>query len=394
MESVQQPAQTTLGARMRPSDPGPEEGGRRRVLFGLGVMLLVVLLQQLAIYITNRDFNRFSSVLLWFGLELPTLLLALSRLFTWARRHELRWGVFVALGMLLSALLGSVSGALFYAAIQTWPDLGLKAFSSTQQPTGLSRVIMFGLTQAQTHFGLWTLGYALPTMLENARMRELEAQKLAAESQQLRSAAELARLRGHLEPHFLLNTLNAIAGLVTEDPRQARRLIAALGELLRDALRNETDAQPLSAQVEWLQRYAQILEARHRGDLRFSWEIAPETESQILPRLLLQPLVENAVKHGALRANGPGHVLLRTSLDESGERLLCTVRDNGPGIPSGPVRAGAFGLESVQRRLQLRYGSAARLSLSSEPDGAVAQVEIPVKKSAPSVLRMERAEAE
>ena len=235
---------------MRPADATEEPGGRRRVLFALSVMLLVVLLQQLAIFITNRDLHRFGSVLLWFGLELPTLLFALSRLFGWARSQELRWGVFVAAGMLLSALLGSVSGALFYAAIETWPELGLKVFSSAP-PATLSRVMLFGLTQAQTHFGLWTLGYALPTMLENARVRELEAQKLAAESQQLRSAAELARLRGHLEPHFLLNTLNAIAGLVTEDPRQARRLIAALGELLRDALRNETDAQPLSAQVEW-----------------------------------------------------------------------------------------------------------------------------------------------
>ena len=114
----------------------------------------------------------------------------------------------------------------------------------------------------------------------------------------------------------------------------------------------------------------------------------------MLPRLLLQPLVENAVKHGALRASGPGHVHLRTALDASGERLVCTVRDNGPGVPSGPVRAGAFGLESVQRRLQLRYGAAARLSLSTEPDGAVAQVEIPVRKNAASVLRIQGVEAE
>ena len=394
MEAAPEPKPNALTSLLRGApDTAPEHGLRRRVLFGLGVMLFVVLLQQLAIFISNRDVNRLSSVLVWFGLELPTLLFALTQLFGWSRRHQLRWGVFVALGMVLSALLGSLWGAVFYAAMQTWPELGLRAFSSAPQPATLTRVALFGLTQAQTHFGLWTLGYALPAMLENVRVRELEAQKLAAESLQLRSAAELARLRGHLEPHFLLNTLNAIAGLVTEDPRQARRLIAALGELLRDALKNESDAQPLSAQVEWLQRYAQILEARHRGDLRFSWEIAPETEQQVLPRLLLQPLVENAVKHGALRASGPGHVLLRTALDGSGERLLCTVRDNGPGIPSGPVRAGAFGIESVQRRLQLRYGSAARLSLFSEADGAVAQVEIPVKKSPASALRYTGAEA-
>jgi LytS/YehU family sensor histidine kinase len=225
---------------------------------------------------------------------------------------------------------------------------------------------------------LWMLAFALPSMLEDARFRELEAQKLAAESQQLRSDAELARLRGHLEPHFLLNTLNAIAGLVTEDPRQARRLIAALGELLRDALKNEHDPQPLSEQLAWLKRYAQILEARHRGDLGFTWEIAPETEMQILPRLLLQPLVENAVKHGALRAEGPGRVRIAIRADEPAQQLVCTIADNGPGAPTGPVREGAFGLESVRRRLQLRYGDKARLSLTRIDGETVAKVEIPV----------------
>jgi sensor histidine kinase YesM len=357
----------------------PDRDARRRLVFGSGVLLLVVVLQQLAQFITNRDANRLGSVLVWFGFELPTLLLALSRLFAWTRRYQLRWGEFVGIGLLVSALVGSVWGAIFYFVANAWPDLGLRAFAN--QPASLTRIVLYGLTQAQTHFGLWTLGFALPAMLEDARVRELEAQKLAAESQQLRSAGELQRLRSHLEPHFLLNTLNAIAGLVTEDPRQARRLIAALGELLRDALKNEADPQPLSAQVEWLKRYAQILEARHRGDLTFSWDIAPDTEHEILPRLLLQPLVENAVKHGALRATGPGRVSIRTQLDEHGQRLVCTIHDNGPGFPSGPVRAGAFGLESVRRRVQLRYGPAGRVTLRSDPDGAVAEVEIPVRRS-------------
>jgi signal transduction histidine kinase len=350
----------------------------RRLAFGWGVLILIVVLQQLAQYITNRDAIRLGSVLCWFGVELPTLLFGLSRLYRWSRRRALRWGVFVALGLLLSTVVGRVSGGLFFAVMHHWPELGLRAFANL--PASFTRIVLYGLTQAQTHFGLWTLGFALPAMLEDARVRELEAQKLAAESQQLRSSAELARLRGHLEPHFLLNTLNAIAGLVTEDPRQARRLIAALGELLRDALKNEQDPQTLSAQVEWLKRYAQILEARHRGDLSFSWEIAPETEQQILPRLLLQPLVENAVKHGALRAAGPGLVRVTTKLDEPGQRLVCTVHDNGPGVPVGPVRTGAFGLESVRRRLQLRYGQLAHVSLRSEAEGAVAEVAIPLRR--------------
>lgn len=356
-----------------------EQSGRGRLAFGVAVLLSVVVLQQLGQYITNRDATRLGSVLAWFGLELPTLLYALSRLFAWARRQQLRWGMFVVLGMLLSALIGSSWGGVFWLVSHHWPQLGLHAFAN--EPASVVRIVMFGLTQAQTHFGLWTLGFVLPSMLENVRMRELESQKLAAESQELRSAAELARLRGHLEPHFLLNTLNAIAGLVTEDPRQARRVISALGELLRDALKNEQDPQPLSAQIDWLKRYAQILEARHRGDLTFDWEIAPGAEAQILPRLLLQPLVENAVKHGALRAAGPGRVCVRAVLDADGQRLVCTVHDNGPGFPAGPTRTGAFGLESVRRRLQLRYGSNAQFSLHSDGDGASAQVAIPLREA-------------
>jgi hypothetical protein len=345
-------------------------------LFGVGVLLLVVVLQQVAQFITNRDAMRLGSVLAWFGLELPTLLLVLSQLFQFARRHQLRWGVFVALGMGEAAILGAFWGFVFYHVMQAYPELGLRAFTS--RPASLTRIVLYGLTQAQTHFGLWTLAFALPSMLEDARVRELEAQKLAAESQQLRSDAELARLRGHLEPHFLLNTLNAIAGLVTEDPRQARRLIAALGELLRDALKNEQDPQPLGEQLAWLKRYAQILEARHRGDLSFSWEVEPQTEPQILPRLLLQPLLENAVKHGALRADGPGRVGVDIRVNEQDQLLVCTITDNGPGAPSGPVREGAFGLESVRRRLQLRYGDKARLTFARGDGETVARVEIPV----------------
>jgi signal transduction histidine kinase len=355
-----------------------------RLIAGVAMIVCVVLMQQLAQYITSRDAVRLRSVLLFFGLELPSLLWALSILFSWTRSHQLRWGSFVVFGLLLTAALGSIWGGAFYYAMLAWPELGLRAYS--YQPASLGRIVLYGVTQAQTHFGLWTLAFALPAMLEDERVRALQSEKLAAESQQLRTAAELARLRGHLEPHFLLNTLNAIAGLVTEDPREARRLLAALGDLLRDALRDENETQPLAAQIAWLRRYAQILEARHRGDLSFSWEIPTDTERECLPRLLLQPLVENAVKHGALRAETGGRVWISTQLTEGGSRLLCTVRDNGPGLPPGPVRDGAFGLESVRRRVELRYGSHGRVTLANSAAGMIVTVEVPATSSRVAVV--------
>ena len=114
----------------------------------------------------------------------------------------------------------------------------------------------FGLVLGVLHTGIWALAFVFPYVAEDARLRALEADKLRLEAEQLKSAAELARLRSQLEPHFLLNTLNAIAGLVTEDPREARRLLACLGDLLRDSLRDGDELQPLEDEIAWLRRYA------------------------------------------------------------------------------------------------------------------------------------------
>jgi LytS/YehU family sensor histidine kinase len=232
------------------------------------------------------------------------------------------------------------------------------------------RSALFGVLSAQLYFGLWTLAFVYPNAVESARVRTLEAK-------QLRSEAELAHLRAHLEPHFLLNTLNTIAGLVTEDPREARRLIVCLGDLLRDAVQDTSELQSFDRQITWLRRYAEILEARHRTTLHFEWEIDPATESVMLPRMLLQPLVENAVKHGALRrSDGAGQVTVRAAREEDGT-FVCVIEDNGPGIGEEEVRQGAFGLQSVRRRLELGDGNAS-LKLDSSSEGTKSIVRIPV----------------
>ena len=234
---------------------------------------------------------------------------------------------------------------------------------------------------ALTALGLWALAFVFPFAAEDARVRSLEADKFRLEAEKLRAAAELARLRAHLEPHFLLNTLNAIAGFVTEDPKEARRLLVCLGDLLRDALRDEDEMQTLEDQIGWLRRYAEILEARHAGHLVFRWEIAGETRDMLLPRLLLQPLVENAVKHGALKRHGGGEVVVRTAVVNDGDlataKVVCMVEDNGPGIPAAETRDGAFGLHAVRRRLELKYTHQAHLRLESSTEGTRSIVELP-----------------
>jgi LytS/YehU family sensor histidine kinase len=227
-----------------------------------------------------------------------------------------------------------------------------------------------------TYFALWALAFVLPRVAEDARVRALETEKL-------RTEAELARLRSHLEPHFLLNTLNAIAGLVTEDSREARRLLGALGDLLRDSAAPDREMQTLDEQIQWLRRYAKILETRHAGNLVFHWEVGGGTQRALLPRLLLQPLVENAVKHGALMRAGGGEITVRTELGD-GPKLICIIEDNGPGVPNQATRPGAFGLLSVRRRLALRYSEAATLRIESSPAGTRSVVELPLEQGSVS----------
>ncbi len=219
-------------------------------------------------------------------------------------------------------------------------------------------------------------------MTEQAQRRRLEAQQLRFEADRLRVSAELARLRLQLEPHFLLNTLHTIAALVAQRPAEARRLLSCLGDLLRDSLQSqEEEMQTLEQEITWLRRYADILESRHGDALRFDWDIPSDASSVLLPRLLLQPLVENAVQHGALCRTGGGKVAVGAALleagDGSGPRLVCTVRDNGPGLPTSEPRVSAVGLHTVRRRLELQCpGSAFHLQSSSE--GTLAIVEVPL----------------
>lgn len=349
----------------------------RRRLTGVIVVLGVVLLQIAVQYVASHDRRRALTMALFMSSEMPILMLALSYGYAWAVRKHLRIWVTLTIGIVIAASIGAVFGALVWCMAQYFPMIRFRADSAMQ----LGRALAFGATYGQLHLGLWALAFVMPFAIEDAKLHSLEADKLRLEAEQLRSMAELAKLRANLEPHFLLNTLNTIAGLVTEDPREARRLIVCLGDLLRDALRDETEFQPLSAQVEWLHRYAEILQARYPTALKFSWDVDQRTHHLMVPRLLLQPLVENAVKHGALkRADGQGEVRFATGLVPEGhtgsDRLVCSIEDNGPGFDEA-TRTAAFGLRAVRRRLELKYGNEGSLTLQSSTLGTRAVVSLP-----------------
>jgi signal transduction histidine kinase len=342
----------------------PTPSMRPRFALGTVLVICVMLLQVALDVVSGHENARIVARIIFMTLEMPVLILALSGIFGWSVRRQAGAARGLAVSVGFATGIGAIFGFLYGAAALRFPELRLHF------PNGVSllRSTLFGVLNAQMYFGLWALGFVYPFAVESAGVRALEAQ-------QLRSEAELAHLRAHLEPHFLLNTLNAIAGLVTEDPREARRLLVCLGDLLRDAVQERGELQRLDKQIAWLRRYAQILEARHHGTLAFRWDVASDCQQAMLPRLLLQPLVENAVKHGALRrGDGAGEVTVRASRRDDG-LLVCVVEDNGPGMPDKEVRAGAFGLESVRRRLELESKSAS-LRFESSNLGTKSIVEI------------------
>ena len=339
---------------------------RQKWLIGIAIVIFVVILEIVPQVVSGRSHigvraaNR--------AVETSLVVLALSLYHHWATRRHVAPLRMLGVCLGISATVGALCGVLLSL---------LTTFSLWTMPRGMSSMrvtVAFGVVLGLVQCGVWALGFIYPSAMEDARLRALEAETLKLEAEKLRGAAELARLRSQLEPHFLLNTLNAIAGLVTQKPKEARRLLACLGDLLRDSLRDPDEMVALGEEVDWLRRYAEILESRHSGELRFRWAIADDSRSSLVPRMILQPLVENAVKHGALLARGDGEVTVTTYLDD--DALVCTVEDNGPGLADVEPRSGAFGLRSVRRRLELKFDCAS-LAFESPPRGTRSVVRMP-----------------
>jgi signal transduction histidine kinase len=229
-------------------------------------------------------------------------------------------------------------------------------------------VIRFGGMWSVQIFALWTLGFRYPKAARDAALR-------SQESERLREHAELVQLRAHLQPHFLRNTLNAIAALVTENPRESRRLLATLGDLLSDSLESSVPMHTLDREMAWLSRYAEILATRYHGALSFNWDVPEAIGRAMLPTLLLQPLVENAVMHGALSRDGGGEVAV-TAKRSDGGGLEIVVEDNGPGMSVDPGESKGLGLRLVRRRLELECPRAT-FSIVSSAAGTRAIVMFP-----------------
>ena len=200
----------------------------------------------------------------------------------------------------------------------------------------------------------------------------------AAELRAQLSHAQLDALRLQLHPHFLFNTLNAIAALAPADPTRAQRMLARLGDLLRQTLDAEAPEITLERELILLAPYVEIQRLRFEERFRYTEQVAPDALPAMVPALLLQPLVENAVQHGVSRR--PEGATVTLTVTRRGERLLLEVADDGPGPAPGARGGNGIGLANTRARLAQLYPGDHRVELGAGAGGgARVTVEIPFR---------------
>jgi two-component system, LytTR family, sensor kinase len=202
------------------------------------------------------------------------------------------------------------------------------------------------------------------------------------ELKQALAQSELQTLKAQLQPHFLFNTLHAISTLVQDNPRQARSMIVGLSSLLRRTLQRQgADLVPLDDDLTFARDYLEIQSMRLGDRLRIEWKIQPETRRLLVPELILQPLLENAIKHGIAPCRDGGW--LEIISEEKNGKLRIQIRNSANGTTS---EAGlGVGHHNVEARLNHLYGSDAKFYFHRAPDQALAELEFPILTGAAGI---------
>jgi len=323
---------------------------------------------------SDRRNNRWWEPYLWEG----SSCLVLTGWLLLQRRVATRWNIYLAqpvrwfarhmawfpmIAVTFVTLAYSIRHGVYALAHLTyrhgpWPDIFIYETIKLLLYTALWLCIIFGFAS----FTLW----------RQERERLLMLQKDLAESQ-------LAQLRAQLQPHFLFNALNTISSLMQVDVGRADRLLAQLADLLRSSL--QTGAKQLTSlreEIKLLELYSNIMCERFAGRVSLSWDIGSNTLDAAVPALLLQPLLENAFKHGVERCSQP--VTVRIAARREGETVHITVHNDGSVLAADTSRG--IGLTNCRERMNVLYGEHGHLDLVADATGVTARIRLPYQREA------------
>ncbi len=275
----------------------------------------------------------------------------------------------LAQGRVLPALLVHVPACILFAAVHTlvytalcytWHEVGRMLFVRFH-PNLLTYWAIVGLTEAVMY-------------LDRCRAREREL-----------AQAQLQLLRSQLHPHFLFNTLHAISAMMREDVRAADRMVSRLSDLLRLTLDNIGRHEvTLREEAEFVAKYLEIQQVRFQRGLSFALEAAPEILDALVPTMLLQPLVENSIRHGFGGQARSGCIRIRAARSDG--RLRLSVADDGRGLGERRKEPhNGLGLANLRRRLEQLYSGEATLSIDNAPcGGALVTIDLPFRTEPPA----------
>ena len=299
-------------------------------------------------------------LVLWFAARLPI------EKNNWIRSSLLHLPISVVLSCVVTAI----------GRVLIWLNFGYRE----GKPLAFESVTNFVVANFSEGIGIYLLIALTSYALRYYRQyREGQLKTLQLESQL--SLAQLQALKMQLHPHFLFNTLHSISALLNKDADAARKMITRLGDFLRLTLENSGSQEvTLEQEMAFLVCYLEIERIRFQNRLVTRMDIASETLDAKLPNLILQPIVENAIRHGIAPRSSPG--LIEIEAKHQAGRLRIQVRDNGPGLSTHRTSENLFrkglGLANTKTRLERLYGAAHLLDLSNNPGGGlIVTLEIP-----------------
>ena len=284
------------------------------------------------------------------------------------RRLQIDWVVLMLAAPISLELLRQWLGHRFGAHLLSQPDERCRHGVARAAAAWLLGLVVFATV----------LGVAIPIKIWNSARIEHRLQ----EQEKLLLAARVAALASQINPHFLFNTLTSISSLIRSQPETARTLIVKLSGLLRRLLRSQEHFVTLREELEAIDEYLDIEAVRFGPKLTIEKSIDPASLDVVVPSMLLQPLVENSIKHGLSPKIGEGRILIRSTRRDG--HSIIDIIDNGVGVTHGHDRArqltpgSGIGLQNVNERLRVIYGANYQLQLDSVPgEGTCARIVIP-----------------
>ncbi|MTV36306.1 sensor histidine kinase [Duganella radicis] len=293
---------------------------------------------------------------------------------------------------MLLALLWPLSGYLESMRLALWRIFLIHLCCALFYSVTCYLLIWFllGLRQEPAWY-VWPALYAMMTYFviaamfhmvraDNARRRQTSAAQLA---QNLAVESEMNALRNKLNPHFLFNTLHSIIALTRKSPGAAEAALFQFSTMLRYILDTEKrgcDQVTLNDELGFVRDYLELESLRLGPRLQVEWDLDDDINGCTLPALLLQPLVENSIKHAFNPHSRPGKIVIRTSVDELTQTLYVRVADNGPGTdPVALGQSNGLGIRTLARRLELEYGARGTLAIKTAPrEGFMVTISMPL----------------